>query len=610
MPFITRNCIETIRQRVNLVDVASSYTQMRKAGTHWRGLSPFNAERTPSFYVQPEKNVFKCYSSGFAGDLFRFVELKEKLNFNEAAQLLAERFNIPLEFEEGRGNHQSRSLRKELLEIQELSTQFFHQSLIAKTDIAQQARKYWTHERSFSLEDAQKWQIGFSPVAPFVLAEHLAKFNFPYEALVESGLFYAPRENEQSEPTRLRSRFRGRLMIPIRDIHGRVVAFSGRKTPCTPSDDPSHEAKYVNSPETQLFIKGDLLFGLHEARNHVEERAFILAEGQLDVLRLWQHGVTSAVAPQGTSITQAQLELMRRYTPSVFCVMDGDAAGQRAALRVLPMALAAGLELRFLSLPEGEDPDSLLVKKGISVWEEYVEKAKSEMEFAIGVLAPEGRRSNARVKEEAFQTVLGYFKEVPSLTLAQTHLTAAANLLGLYEYVADRAIGELKRNKYFAPKKQEVVGNDRKDFAEPLLEEQILNVLTHHESFVVKMAELIDSNWLQKDTLPGLILDRLLAATREGLFVDFSHSDVFVQTQAEKDCLHAAMASKDSFGAEEVVRSLNMLLKALFTRQCELERVRLSGELAQTNDPERIRKIHQERIELRKMLQNPPCLAI
>ncbi|GHC11233.1 DNA primase [Cerasicoccus arenae] len=359
MPRIARSCIETIRQQVSLVDVAGAYTQMKRAGAQWRGLSPFNTEKTPSFYVHPEKNVFHDYSSGNAGDLFRFVMLKENLGFNDAIEFIASRYNVPLEYDNDGAPPERASLRKELFTLHEVAVDYFHRAFFADHPEAEFIRQYWTEKRHFPIEVAREFKIGLAPSNGDGFVKYIVDKGFSMEALKACGLLYI--FDNARDASRARARFRGRLMIPIRDIQGRVIAFTARQTDLTPDDDSSKEAKYVNSPETPIFYKSGVLFGLDHARQHIDEsKAFVLVEGQLDCLRCFEQGVHTAVAPQGTAITEQQLGLLRKYTPKLEVLLDGDRAGQKGAMRMLPLALAAGLEVYFLPLPTGLDPDDLL----------------------------------------------------------------------------------------------------------------------------------------------------------------------------------------------------------------------------------------------------------
>ena len=238
----------------------------------------------------------------------------------------------------------------------------------------------------------------------------------------------------------LKHRFRGRLMIPIRDHQGRVVAFTARQTDLTPADDPAREAKYVNSPETPIFTKGNLLFNLDRARTHVgEDRPFVLVEGQLDALRCWQVGLKTAVAPQGTAITETQLALLRRYHPQVECFFDSDSAGQKAALRFLPMALKAGLEVRFLTLAGAEkiDPDLLFLERGLAAYDELRRGALSAMDFMQRYVLPDPRAATPEATARAIQQIYEIIAAAESEVLQRQLLAEIAPAIGALRVMPD-----------------------------------------------------------------------------------------------------------------------------------------------------------------------------
>jgi DNA primase len=365
VPKIKRSSIDEVRARVSLYDVVAPYVTLKKAGAKWKGLSPFTQEKTPSFHVDPGKNLYYCFSSSQGGDIFKFVQTKENLGFQEAVEALAQRFGLTLEYEDDGRPREAQSVRKELFDLHEAATAHFHAAFLRNDDGGAFIRQYWVDSRRFDLALAKEFKIGWaSPDGGGLLEALLKTKKFAPETFFACGLFFY-REGER-DPARGRPRFRGRLMIPIRDIQGRVIAFTARQTERTPADDSSREAKYVNSPETPLFRKGDVLFNLDRAHAPVREAGrFIMVEGQLDALRCWSTGIKFAVAPQGTAITENQFLLLRRYAGRVDCLLDGDAAGQRAALRALPLAIKAGMEIRFLPLASDEDPDELFLEKGV-----------------------------------------------------------------------------------------------------------------------------------------------------------------------------------------------------------------------------------------------------
>src|SRR5215213_2293404 len=409
MPVIKSTCVRDVKLRVNIVDVVSRVATLRKAGSRFKGLCPFHQEKSPSFHVDPDKGFYKCFGCGKAGDAITFVRDTEQLNFTEAVEALGKRFGIVIEYEEGSGgpSHEERSLRQEIFDLHDAVAEHFHQAFKAKDTNGDFFRTYWLEKRRFAMELADEFKIGAADEAGSGLGALLMRKKYSEEALRRCGLFFIY-EDAQITLAALRLRFRGRLMIPIRDHQGRVVAFTARQTELTPADDPAREAKYVNSPETPIFTKGNLLFNLDRARTNVGAgKPFVLVEGQLDALRCWSVGLKTAIAPQGTSITESQLVLLRRYHAEVECFFDSDSAGQKAALRFLPMALKAGLEVRFLTLAGSDkvDPDLLFLERGLPAYEEVKRGALSAMAFACHTVLPGAASASPEMKSRAAQTL-------------------------------------------------------------------------------------------------------------------------------------------------------------------------------------------------------------
>jgi DNA primase len=432
---IAQKSVETIKHQVNLVDLVSPYVELKRAGSSWKGLSPFTQEKTPSFYVHPDRGFYKCFSTGEGGDCFTFIMKVENLEFPEAIEFIAKKFNITLEYEAGGPSREERSLRKQIFEIHELATTWFHQQFVESEEAAP-VRTYWQEQRGFTMETADEVKIGYAPAARNALALHLKARDISTDAMHKSGLFFA-RDNENTH-SNFKSRFRGRLMVPIRDVQARVVAFTARQLEQTPADDPAREAKYVNSPETQIFHKGRILFGMDHARTHLKDGgSFLLVEGQLDAIRCWSVGLHTAVAPQGTAITDDQLHLMRRYQPNtVECLLDGDKAGRKAALRALPLAFKAGLEFRFLLLPEKADPDDLLRQHGADALEPLRKTSKSAIELAISESLPEDRAPSTNEKTTALRNVFDLLQHVASEVAREDYIQTASKLLNVDPHAA------------------------------------------------------------------------------------------------------------------------------------------------------------------------------
>lgn len=555
MPVIKPSCVRDLKLRINLADVVSRVVTLRKAGgARLKGLCPFHNEKTPSFHVDADKGYYKCFGCGKAGDAITFVRETEQLGFTEAVEALGQRFNIPIEYEEGSGGptREERSLRQELFELHDVAAEHFYQALKAANPAGDFIRTYWTDQRRFPLTLADEFKIGVADAAGSGLGAVLLKRRYSEEALRRCGLFFIY-DDAQLTLGALRPRFRGRLMIPIRDHQGRVVAFTARQTQLTPEEDPAREAKYVNSPETPIFTKGNLLFNLDRARTAVGEgKPFVLVEGQLDALRCWSVGLKTAIAPQGTSITESQLVLLRRYHPQVECFFDSDAAGQKAALRFLPMALRAGLEIRFLTLSGSSkvDPDLLFLEHGLAAYDEVRKNAQSAMAFACNAVLPELATASAEQKSRAIQSVFELVAAADSevarsefLAEASVHLrlSTAAVQKDYQTFIERQARQSAARPSARAEPEPddpgyEEHGGESTTALEPAQssERDLLLLCLHFEHLGKPLCSALPHEWIDTRHLAGRLLNRFLAEFEQDTWPGRDHLEALLETDEER----------------------------------------------------------------------------
>jgi DNA primase len=356
--------LDEIRVRLPVSAVVGRKVRLKKTGREWKGLSPFNAEKTPSFYANDQKGFYHCFSSGKHGDIFTFLMETEGVSFPEAVERLAAEAGVALP-KVSREAEAQEVRRKSLHDVMELAAAFFEAQLQGRAGTM--AREYLAR-RALGLEVQRRFRIGYAPGDRYALRDYLAGKGVPAETMVELGLLVSG--EDVSVPF---DRFRDRVMFPIADGRGRVVAFGGR---ALSADVP---AKYLNSPDTPLFNKGRLLYNLYQARGPAHERGTIVAvEGYVDVIAMATAGFPNAVAPLGTALTEDQLALLWRYADEPILCFDGDKAGRRAAYRAIDLALpnlTAGKSLRFALLPDGQDPDDLLRSGGPATVERVLKGA-------------------------------------------------------------------------------------------------------------------------------------------------------------------------------------------------------------------------------------------
>ena len=620
MPVIKANSLRDLKNRVNIADVVSRVVTLKKAGgARFKGLCPFHSEKTPSFNVSVDKGFYKCFGCGKAGDIINFVMESEGLQFTEAVEAIAQRFAITLEYEEGSGgpSRETRSLRQEIFEIHDLAADYYRQAFLAATPHGEFIRDYWVRNRRFALELADEFKIGIAPVEDGGLAAALLKRKCSEDALRQCGLFFI-RDGAVLTLGAMRPRFRGRLMIPIRDHQGRIVAFTARQLELTPADDPAREAKYVNSPETPIFIKSNLLFNLDRARTGAGEgHPFVLVEGQLDALRCWSVGLKTAIAPQGTSITESQLALLRRYHPQVECFFDSDAAGQKAALRFLPMALKTGLEVRFLMLAGAEkmDPDLLFLERGLAAYTEVRAHALSAMEFACRSLLPNAATAPPEQKSRAAAALFEIIIQSDSDVTRMAFLAEAALLLR----VPPRAM-ETDLRTFLARQgaRRPAAPGPEAALAPPApvevrgraTEEHLLFLCLHHESLLRAFASQLPHEWIDLAHPAGQLLDRILAEAAHNGWSGPEQVDQLLETQEEKTLIASLLfespADDDLLKmANEGMRALQRRFLVPRQRQIELE-IATKGTDIDTDLP----SLLKQRKEIEQQLQHPPKLTL
>lgn len=368
MKQIPRETIDEIRARNDIVDVIGSYLSLKNAGGRFKVLCPFHKEKTPSFMISPDRQIYHCFGCDAGGDVIGFIQEYEKVDFLTALQMLADRAGMELDFEEGDGTS---SNKRELFRIHEEVAQLYHRILLEHPDGG--VGRAYLETRSLKPETVEAFRIGFAPDRFDALEKWAARQKIPQALMEEGGLM------ARSERGFTYDRFRKRLMFPILDEAGRVIGFSGRLI-----DPTDRGGKYVNSPETPLFRKSRVLFAIDKARRSMaDKRTAIVVEGQLDCIRCHEAGLTHVVASQGTALTSDHARIIRRYADEVILVLDADAAGQKAALRSSEAFVAEELSVRVASLPAGEDPDSLILSQGADAFLARVSAAVTALDFLI-----------------------------------------------------------------------------------------------------------------------------------------------------------------------------------------------------------------------------------
>lgn len=488
--------IEEIFAAADIVDVVGEFVELKKRGTNWFGLSPFVNEKTPSFAVSPNKNIFKDFSSGKGGNAVTFLMEAEGMSYVEALKWLAERYNIELQLEETEEDLVVKDRRESLFVVNEFASRWFHGQLM-KEDEGKRIGLPYFKERGILETTIQEFQLGYSPEKWDAFATEAKKQLFAQEFLVETGLCFTSEKDGS-----LLDRFRGRVMFPITDHLGKTVGFGGRIL-----DKTKKAAKYVNSPESEIYHKSRVLYGLHQAKQQIRDQDFaILVEGYMDVISLFQAGIRNAVASSGTALTEDQIKLLKRFSPNVLLIYDADNAGINAALRGADLMLEQELTVRVLLLPEGHDPDSFVQEKGKSGFDDYREQwAVDFVEFKIQYLLRELSLSDPGQKTEIILSTASTIAKIPDLVKQAVYVDMAADRLKIGNEVMDRAVQQAQSEKMRLAQRSERFRDER---AANLAQQQ--QVVQPKE----EIQPLRSATWEQEKEILRLMLnysDRILA---------------------------------------------------------------------------------------------------
>lgn len=430
--------IDEIYAAANAVEVIGDYVQLKKRGTNFFGLSPFTNEKTPSFAVSPSKNIWKDFSTGKGGNAVSFLMEAEGMTYVEALKYLAEKYHIALELEEASPEESAREDHREsLYVVNEWAARYFHRTML-ETQRGKDIALSYFKERGLLDRTIEAFQLGYCGDEWDAFTKEALKSQFREEFLIETGL------SHKSETTgRLTDRFRSRIMFPIHNHLGKVVGFGGRIMT------QEKMAKYINSPESPIYHKSNVLYGLHQAKKAIrDEDRCILVEGYMDVISLAQAGIENVVASSGTALTVEQIRLIKRFTPNVLLIYDADRAGIAAALRGIDLLLEAEMNVRVLLLPPGEDPDSYVKANGKSGFDAYAnERSQDFLDFKLDQLRLEHDFEDPQAKTVAIHEVAGTLARLPDPVKLAVYEGLAAQKLGLPADILQRAIGKARSDK-------------------------------------------------------------------------------------------------------------------------------------------------------------------
>ncbi len=492
------NDVDVIKQRLDIVDVIRDYLTLKQSGSHFKATCPFHHEKSPSFMVNRERQIWHCFGCSEGGDAFTFVQRIENIDFREALRLLAEKAGVELTTDQKSEVNKNEKAR--LLDIVQTTANVYARVLHELAGAAS-AREYLAR-RGVSAEMLKQFQIGFAPTSWDAMTQNLFKKGFSVDDCAKAGITIVKTEGRQG----FFDRFRGRIMFPICDTHGRPIGFTGRVLVETKDSG----GKYVNTPETPLFHKGNVVYALHFAKQAIKEVGFaVLVEGQMDVIACHQAGMKQVVACSGTALTVEQLRLLKRYTDELRMAFDADAAGQHAAERSISLALAEGFVVKIIRIPEGggKDADECL-KKNPVVWHTAVKNAKPFMQDMMDVLVPEQERSSVfkdpRRKHTLSQKIISFIGLLPSAIERDHWIQQGAMVL----QTSPDALGELlKRARINGPSTASAKMVEERIITPQvcvILEERIMALLQEEFTLFAEIKNLLPNGTIRDNAYAAL----------------------------------------------------------------------------------------------------------
>jgi DNA primase len=591
--FFSDETLERIRAASEIVDVVGSYIPLKRAGANWVALCPFHKEKTPSFNVNPHRQIFHCFGCHKGGDVFTFVKEYENIGFSDAVRRLAERAKIPLEFEKGAPDAQARHLKDQLLQIHEQITQRW-QTALANDAAGQIARDYLA-TRGVSAEAVKLFRIGYAPDLWDDTVNWAKSKGHELPLVEKAGLILRKEGGDHYY-----DRFRGRLIFPICDEQGRVSAFSGR---VLSGDEKT--AKYVNSPETPVFTKSKVFFGLDKSKRAVLDAGFaIVCEGQLDLIACYMAGIQNVVAPQGTAFTPDHARILKRYVEEVVLCFDSDEAGQNAAVRSLDSLIASGLAVRVAVVPSPHDPDSFIKHQGADAFRRLIETAEGFFDYYLNRLCATNDVSTDKGRLAVLREMAEAVHKTGNVVLTDTYAQKTALRLGV---APDSVRAEFKKSpverRPGSDAPVEAEGDDVNRAQLSAHEFWLLKLVLLHEDLAAWVALHLDSNWIPHPLARRIVELRLAAEANEtwrnlAAFLDK------LDSQEARSLVTEAMADERPIpNPRQQIEDVTLRLRNQFLDRQSAALMHRASQ-PETNDAEKVELLRKQQ-ELRQLKRQP-----
>lgn len=533
---ISKSTVDLVFETARLEEVIGDFVQLKKSGSNFKGLSPFSNEKTPSFMVSPAKQIWKDFSSGKGGNVVSFLMEHEHFTFPEAIKFLAKKYNIEVE-ETQQTNEQKEaaSLRESMYAVTDFAQSFFSKMLSESQEGKNIGLAYF-QERGFTSESIDQFHLGYSPDQWDAFTKASLDAGFQDEFLVSSGLTIQKGEKQFD-------RFKGRVMFPIHSMSGRVMGFGGRIL-----KQDKQAAKYVNSPESEVYQKSKVLYGLYQAKQHIAKQSnCYLVEGYTDVIQMHQAGIQNVVSSSGTALTPDQVRLIRRLTDTITLLFDGDAAGLRAAMRGVDIILEAGMQVSICTFPEGEDPDSFVRNHQLTEVKQFLENNTVDfIQFKAKLLSEEGKNEPIR-KAETIREIVQSISIIPDAIRREVYIQSCASLMNISEDVLFSTLAQLLQKKgQQAPQARKLsemqVVNVPKQKVDPRfeLERNIISLLLLYGQEEVSFEDVV----MQSDEEGKIVLTptEISAKVYEKIYLDLQQDEVELSTPNFRELYHSLLS--------------------------------------------------------------------
>jgi DNA primase len=495
--------VEEVKNRTDILSLVSEYVTLKKAGRNFVGLCPFHKEKTPSFSVNQDKQIFYCFGCGEGGNALTFLMKINSMAFPEAVRQLARKAGIRIpEKPLTKEDRERFSQREQLFRLNEIAAEFYEKNLLSAG--GERARTY-IRDRGIDPKTGKTFRLGYAPDGWKALYEHLSKKGVPLKLAEQAGLIL-PR----SDGSAYYDRFRGRLMFPIEDVQGHIVAFGGRIL-------GEGEPKYMNSPESPVYIKGKNLYGLGKAREEIRSRGFaVLVEGYFDFLSLWNAGIRNVVASLGTALTREHVDLLRRFTGQITAVFDPDEAGRKALSRSIELFIAGNLEAKAVVLPDGLDPDAFVRRRGREEFESVLARADNMVDYYIdSVLKSEGSIVGDR---RAFREAAAFIVRFDDAVVRDLFVKRVAERLGVDEVLLKKEI-QKGRSAGVSPEKNSEASAAKAGAGSDALELKIIRMMLQYPERIPAAAETAILQYLKEEDA-GAVAKAILDSLRSDGKVD------------------------------------------------------------------------------------------